>query len=289
MIWLLLRVLLSVTFSQGIRYLQVRTDRTQPALLLNYVVAGFGSAAMALALGGIRLPPSMLALAAIGGITYVTSLVLLLPAMREVGVAVTGAVLQLALMVPVSLAIVRYGETPTLYHAAGILLTLIALPLLSAGSAGGSDARRVRLSPSLILLFLSGGASQSVMKEATLGGGGPAQRLGFMTGLFAFASVATAVWMLLQRPSPALRAPRSGFPVPEWPLGVGLGLANAAQLVCLLLALEALPALIVFPASSTLGLTANVVASLLLWRERPTRAAWLGMALATAAVLLLNA
>ena len=74
----------------------------------------------------------------------------------------------------------------------------------------------------------------------------------------------------------------------EWPVGTAMGLVNFLQLVFLLLALRELPAVVVFPLSAVLGITANVLASMVLWKERPRPAGWLGMALAAIAVVLLN-
>ncbi len=294
MAYLLFRILLTVSFSHLVRFLQVRTERTLPAALVNYMVATVVSAALALAWGARGLSWTAAWLGAVGGVTYVTSLVLMLPAMRQAGVAVSGAILQLALMVPVSLAVWRYGERLTVYHLVGILLTCISLPILSASTVTGEEQPRParRWSPLLALLFLSSGVSQTVMKELVFQTPAPADRMAFMAVLFAVATLGTWLWMVWRRSVPETDhpsgVPRMASPAIDWAVGVPLGLVNAGQLVCLLLALRDLPAIVVFPVSSALGLVANVAVSLWLWRERPARSAWLGIALATVAVLLLS-
>ena len=84
------------------------------------------------------------------------------------------------------------------------------------------------------------------------------------------------------------REAASGRLVSEWTLGSLLGLVNLAQLVFLLLALDALPAVVVFPVSAALGIALNALASIWFWRERPPPAGWAGIGLAGIAVILLN-
>lgn len=294
MIYLLLRIALSVAFSQTVRWVQVRGGRTLPPLLVNYLVAAVVCAGIAWGLGGRHFAFSTFWLAAVGGVTYVTSLVLMLRAMRESGVAITGAVLQLALMLPVTLAIWRYHEAPTPLRIAGILLACISLPLMSAGPAGRRATGPPRLSLTLLVLFFSSGISQSAMKELENHRPPMPERLAFMALLFLIATVSTAVWMGLARElPPAGEAAMSGSgrrvdAVADWSIGIGLGLVNAGQLIGLLLALQQLPALVVFPVSSALGLVTNALVSMALWKEHPSRAALIGMGMATVAVVLLN-
>jgi drug/metabolite transporter (DMT)-like permease len=108
----------------------------------------------------------------------------------------------------------------------------------------------------------------------------PAQDLpGFMTVLFGTATVGGALVMVVRR-EPLRRA--------DLVLGAAVGLPNAAQLECLLRAMETVPAIIVFPVSSALSLVLNAVAALLWWGERLDRSTALGLALALAATVLLN-
>jgi multidrug transporter EmrE-like cation transporter len=217
--------------------------------------------------------------------------------MRKSGVSVTGAVVQVSLMLPVAVAIWRFREYPNGYQIAGMLLTLVALPLLSASTAvhasGGVPAR---FSPLTLVLFFSTGASQVVMKE--FAGTRPEAELPlYSAALFAAATFFTYLWMALsgdtgQATAPPEDAGNGGTPdgklIPESLIGVALGLINVLQLLFLLRALHSLPAVVVFPVSAALGITANVLASVLLWKERPPMAGWIGIALAIAAVVLLN-
>jgi drug/metabolite transporter (DMT)-like permease len=294
MLFLALRILLSVAFAQTLRFAQLRTGRTLAVALVNYGVAALICGAIAWSLGGHSLSSSTLWLAVAGGTTYFTSLVLLLPAMREAGVAITGAIFQLSLMVPLSLAICRYGEQATPYRIAGIALSLISLPILSASTAVTRSERRFRWSLSLPLLFVSSGLSHTVMKELAFQHPTTAERFGFMAFLFLVSGIGTGLWVgwgpgrAELRAGPANGPARASLRRVDWLVGVPLGLLNCGQLICLLLALHHLDALVVFPVSSSLGVVVNVVTARALWGERPTRAAWAGIVLAVAAVVLLN-
>src|SRR5688572_9529713 len=89
MAYLALRILFTVSFSHLLRLSQVRSRRPLAAAGVNYLVAAIGCAAWALLARGAWAMPTVL-LGALAGFTYVTSLLLILPAMRESGVAVTG-------------------------------------------------------------------------------------------------------------------------------------------------------------------------------------------------------
>ncbi len=72
-----------------------------------------------------------------------------------------------------------------------------------------------------------------------------------------------------------------------WP-GLALGLVNLGATHTLLLALNALPGVIVFPVSSAVSIIVTTLAGVLIWRERLGRANLAGIVAAVAAVALIN-
>ena len=290
MLFLLLRILFTVSFSHLLRLSQARTRRPMAAAAINYLVAAVICGAWAWAAGGAAHPLTLV-LGGLAGFTYVTSLVMMLPAMRQSGVSVTGAVVQLSLMLPVGVAIWRFGEYPNAFQTAGIFLTMVALPLLSASRAVEPEAARKGFSPLTLLLFISTGASQVVMKEFSAARPHADLPL-YSAALFAAATLFTWLWMVLSgdtgRPGGEDAPEGEERRIGEWPLGGALGAINMLQLVFLLLALRQLPAVIVFPVSASLGIACNTFVSMLLWKERPPPAGWAGIVLAVGAVVLLN-
>lgn len=287
MLFLLLRILFTVAFSHLLRLSQARTRRPVGAAAVNYLVAALACGVwIAWTRGGWH--PHTVVLGSLAGFTYVTSLVMILPAMQRSGVSLVGAVTQLSLMAPVGVSVWRFHEVPNRYQAGGIALSLVALPVLSATSSVQTEERRARFDPLILLLFASTSASQVLMKEfsATC----PPGDLPLYSGaLFAAATVFTLLWLAWQGGGGSeTPSPEGGWASSEWAIGTVLGTANVLQLVFLLLALRSLPAVVVFPLSAVLGLSANVAASMLFWKERPPPAGWLGIGLAVGAVLLLN-
>lgn len=286
MLFLLLRVVFTVAFSHILRLSQARTPRPLYAAAVNYGVAAVASGAWTLIAGWRWHSPTIL-LGIAAGVGYVVSLLLVLPSMRKSGVSVTGAVLQLALMVPVAVGIWRFGEHPNAYQVAGIALTLVSLPILSFTTSVDDPSASQSFSLLTLVLFLSSGLSQVLMKEFSVAAL-PSDLPLFSTCLFLAATFGTLGWCILVPKALPNAAEPDGRIYGEWPVGLALGLVNMLQLVCLLLALQQLPGIIVFPVSASLGIVVNTLASMLFWKERPPLAGWLGIALAILAVILLN-
>src|SRR5688500_79021 len=119
MVFLLLRIVFNVSFSHLLRLSQARTRRPMAAAGVNYLVAAVACSGWALA-AGQPLHPLTLLLGTLSGFAYVAAMVLLLPSMRRSGVALTGSLMQLALMLPVAVAIWRFGELPNTAQWVGI-------------------------------------------------------------------------------------------------------------------------------------------------------------------------
>jgi multidrug transporter EmrE-like cation transporter len=306
MLFILLRVLFMTAFAQLLRFSQARGGRVMSVVLVNYAFATLFC--LALAVNGAELGWSGVTLACgvVGGAAYLLSLLLLLPAMNESGVAVSVAVLQLAVLVPVATSIVAFGERPSLAQMLGLVLAVSALVVLSVTTSAPSGAepqpgrKSRRFSPLLVPLFFVTGLSGVAMKTFQQFGP-PRERMSFNAALFATATLSTLVAMgrspaprrRVAPPAPAAfqrraRALRLTSPLAWTGVGLVLGAVNAGQLVFLMLALATAPAMIVFPISSALSLVANAAASVLFWREYLRPAGWLGLVLALAATVLLN-
>lgn len=278
MLFIVLRALCNTLFAQLLRLGQAQRPQMLGVITVNYLVATLASLLLAGLRGSVHYLPPTLGLGALGGVGYIASILLLMPAMRSSGVSVAVAVLQLAILWPVAYAMLVFGEMPSPAQWLGIGAAVAALVLLSMGRTLPLERKRARFSPLLLLLFLVTGISGISMKA--FHEYAPAQDLpGFMAVLFGTATLGGALAMVVRR-EPLRRA--------DLALGAATGLPNAAQLEFLLRALETVPAIIVFPVSSALSLVLNAIASILWWGERLDRTTALGLALALAATVLLN-
>jgi drug/metabolite transporter (DMT)-like permease len=311
MLFVVLRALCNTAFAQLLRLGQERASRvlarsdsgrtprtsggagtlgrapgpqTLGLITVNYLVATLASLVLAVLHRRLHYLPPTVGLGVLGGVAYIVSILLFMPAMHRSGVSVAVAVLQLAILCPVAYAMVVSGEMPSRVQWVGMAAAMGALVLLSMGRAvpqerkGGTPALGRRFSPLLLLLFFVTGISGVAMKA--FHEYAPAQDLpGFMAVLFGTATAGGALAMVVRR-EPLRRA--------DLALGAAIGLPNAAQLEFLLRAMETVPAIIVFPVSSALALVLNVVAAILWWGERLDRATGVGLVLALAATVLLN-
>jgi drug/metabolite transporter (DMT)-like permease len=291
MIYILLRVLFQTVFAQSLRYGQVGTGRVLLVAFVNYAFATVCCLALALGIGEFGFGRTTLLCGLVGGVTYLLALVLTLPAMRQSGVSVSVAVLQLSVLVPVVYAMVAFGERPSAWQTFGLVLAVASLVILSFTTSAAGATSEMRFSPILIPLFLVCGLSGVAMKvfQET---GPPGQRMSFNAVLFGMATVANLAALAVERAwngAPDEPQPGKLRPV-SVAAGVGLlmGAANSGQLICLMLALATAPAVLVFPVSSALSLVANAVVSMLLWKETLRPAGWLGLGAALGASVLLN-
>ena len=281
MLFLLLRVLLNTTFSQLLKLAQSRDGQLLPAALVNYV------AATLLSLAAIALWPAghphaaSLWLGAATGIAYAVSLLGLETVMRIGGVSIAVAVLQLSVVVPTVASLLFFHERLDGLQGIGVMLALIALPLLSRARAATETERApvAVVAVALVLLFGVTGVSGVTVKAFQVYAPS-GDRFVFAAVLFGFASLVTAIATWVRR-------------VPWGPLalpvGGAVGLTNLLQLVFTLSAFAALPAVVVFPVSSALTVVLNTLLAMRFWAERPDRRARVGIGLAVVSAVLLNA
>src|SRR5437667_10483431 len=133
MLFVVLRALRTTLFAQLLRLGQAKRPQTLGVITVSYGVATLASLLLALFHRRAHYLPPTLGLGALGGVAYIASILLFMPAMRRSGVSVAVAVLQLAILWPVAYAMVAFGEMPSRAQWVGIGAAVAALVLLSMG------------------------------------------------------------------------------------------------------------------------------------------------------------
>ncbi len=278
----MIALVLSVVFSVGFGHVMKWSERRRAYPLWvgawNYI-----GGATACALITLTHPPAAqisftVVTGAWGGVCYLVSLLYYFVAVSRLGVGLSTATVRLAVAIPVAVALVVWREPVDLAQAAGLVLVLLALPLLSGGGTAAASGRGSLILGLVAPLFLITGLGQ--LAARIYSGGAPAANIFlYLTCLFAGAGVAALV-TLWRRPAPLQRR--------DLLFGLLLGAANVCSNLFLLQALRVLPSAVVFAVSSSAGVVVAAVSGQLLWRERLRRPAVAGVALASVAVVLLT-
>ena len=246
---------------------------------VNYVVATAVSAAVAVVQQSEPLSPGSWVAALIGGTSYVISYFFYSRCIRLAGVSVSTTVVRLSVLPAVLASVLIWHERPGLVQAAGIVLVMVAMPLLSSQRSPGpgvvADGRTwVWLLP-LFLTTAGGSVAMRLFQEVGSAGSRPL----LLVVWFAVASLIAVA---------ALRRQRLWATRDDWRLGALLGTINVVGNTALLISLQYLPGAIVFPASSGGGVMLAVLSARLLWGETLSRPALAGVAIAVPALVLMN-
>jgi drug/metabolite transporter (DMT)-like permease len=277
-LFLVVHIFGSVSFGHIMKWSLRRNASLVAVGSVNYVVASIGSFIVALLLVSPSLGTSGYLAALLGGLSYVVSFYFYYQAIRLTGVSISTSVIRLAVVPAIVASILLWGEHPVPHQVVGILLILVALPLLSRQPSDKSANIAGPVWGWLLALFVttSGGSIAAKLFQET---GDPSSKpllLGFWFGIAALVAILA---LARQR----LRPTRD-----DLPLGVLLGAVNVAANTALLAALDHLPAAIVFPAASGGGVMLVAVTSALLWGERLSRPALIGVVIALPALVLVN-
>jgi drug/metabolite transporter (DMT)-like permease len=278
MIPLLLSTFISSAFVLIVRDAQYRGRNALTVGVINYVVAALIYGLFVVVWDGFHPSPATLLIGISGGVLYSVTYLFLYSLLRRRGVSIAMAFLRLAVLIPVVCSIVVWGEHPNALQVGGIILCLIALPLLGLDRTTGEkgiDRRTVWL---IGLLFLLSGGCQLVVKvffeESSL-----QDRGSFFFILFGTAALVAALAWMFDRDGSSSKDAFSGIP---------LGLCNVFSNWFMLAALKILPGMIVFPFSSTFGLLFGTVFAAFAWKERLSSVGKVGIVLAMVAIALLN-
>lgn len=214
------------------------------------------------------------------GLCYGMSFFLLLSGMRWVGVAKTTTVVNLAYVIPVIASIVIWGEKLTILLGAGIILGLIAIPLILLPSRSTSSQKPNIAGAMLSLggLYVAQGAAYAIMKGFERLGRSEEKPL-MLAGLFTTAAVYTLCVYIVKFRRPTLK---------DVYHGVITGGCNAFSNASLLSAVSIMAASVVFPTFTVGTIVLVTISSVFIWQERYSLRAWMGILLACVSIAMMN-
>ena len=235
------------------------------------------------------------ALGIVSGVMYLASFVLLRKNVIRNGVVLAAVFMKLGVLVPTLMAVLVYHERMKAAGIAGFALALPAI-IIVCGDSGAAEGKSSTAENSgeggsftekwlpgkgrglLLVLLLTGGFTESLTKIYEKHGM-PGVKDIYLTGIFATAML-LCVFMTARRKEAVGK--RDLF----W--GMLVGIPNYFSSRFLLLALERLPAVVVYPAYNIGAILLVALAGVLFFRERIGVRKAVGLLMILAALTLLN-
>lgn len=241
--------------------------------------------------------PQVLGLAAIGALSYVLTCACYLTASRERDIAANWTIVNLSVLVPLLASILWFGDKFTGLKAAGALLTLVAIVLVSGNATLGSVARGdSRWKTFIFGAFLLNGVLSTLFRWVP-----PADAFLFVGYFYAVSFVMAAPFMFTATRASATSAASPSAPPASSKLSRGMlgwSLVGAAShCTGMLLTMAALatvakvshePGVIVYPITNGFVIPLGVVLGALILRQAIDRRRWLGVAVGMAGLVLLS-
>lgn len=278
--FLALSTLSSVAFAAILRVNEARGGNRLALLAANYIVAT-GSGAVYWGVTGFRPIGNLtLGLGVCAGVLFVTAAWLMQAAMGRVGIGISVAVMRLAVIVPIVASIAVYAEYPNVFQWTGLALAAGALYLFGVAAGALTQGARQPARNWLLLaaVFAAMGCINLLLK--LFAEQCPrADKPGFLTVIFAVAMV--FAWTLV-------RTRGGAFSGRDIRLGLLLGVPNFCSTIFFILALAAIPGIIVFPVNDIGVVVGSVLVGVIAWQERLDPFRRWALALGLASIVLIN-
>ncbi len=273
MIFLLLTIATSAMISLFMRLSTDKVSNNYGMLAAGYMVStalaalhtdfsGFAQSGMGTAV----------AMGFVNGALYLMGLVLMQRNIRKSGVVLTSTFSRLGLVACIILSMLLFRESPTALQVAGMVLAVGAIVL----SSGKMDASKFQ--PQLLLSLLNMGMIDTWVKAFDAWGN---NALSDQFLLLTFLTAALLCLGLMQ-----YKKQRIG----PWELlfGAAIAIPNYYNSRCLLLALQDIPGIILYPTYSVATLLTITVMGVCVFKERLSRRQWVAMGVILVALALLN-
>jgi drug/metabolite transporter (DMT)-like permease len=286
MSYLILSILISTLFGISFKIIAVNNIKSFQAIVINYLVAG--------SLGFITTTSDVTPLTifeqkwtwlAIGlGIVFVSSLFVIAETTARSGISVAQVSNRMAVVIPISIAMLYYGDALTVYKIAGIILAVISVYLVSHKEETGTVKQKLWwLFP--LVIFICSGIIDSAINYG--------QRFllsendfdAFLSTIFMTAFVFGFLALLYQ-----LCIQKQEFQAKAIPAGLVLGAINFGTMYFIVKALNAniLEPSALFPVNNLSILTLSTIISVLVFKEKLSGKNWLGIGLSLLAIFILG-
>ena len=208
------------------------------------------------------------------GFLYLSGFVTLNWNIRKNGMVLSATFMKLGVLVPTLMAVLVFGEVPSVLQVIGILAALAAIVLIRSEKGAG----KVNSSLGLLLLPLTGGMADGMSKVYEVYGAAELNSH-FLLYTFAMAFVLCALLAVFKRQSVTLK---------DVFLGLLIGVPNYFSARFLLLSLNDLPAIVAYPSFSVGTIVMVTLVGVLCFREKLSRRKLIALGVILVSLALLN-
>ena len=294
MIYLLLNIVFGSSFILILKWVQVREREDSITVgCINYVTAAIATAPVVLAHsspGDFDLTTSLLG--SVNGTTYFIAFFFVIYMILWIGVASSTVVGSLSMLMPIGFGVVLWGEDPSLFQMVGVVLAIVSLSMIGdkpkhkkgeldpEPDKASSVSTTVRIA-AIVIFFLLCGLSRLAQAAFRYMCEGERfeLKMQFVLAAFVVASF-PSIGVMIARGRKLL--------LMEVVFGVALGMANMLQVLFILEALNVFEGFIVFPVASAGGLMLTTLVATIVFGERLSIKTYIGISIATVALVLLN-
>jgi drug/metabolite transporter (DMT)-like permease len=286
MIFLIASIIVSTLFGISFKVISIKKINSFQTIIINYIVAG--------SLGFITTKSDVTPLTvfhqswfgvAVGlGIVFIGSLFVIAETTSKYGISVAQVANRMSVVVPITIAILYYGDNLTVFKVIGIVLAIAAVYLVSHKEGGSKSSQKFWwLFP--LIIFICSGIIDSSINYAQRNLLNDTDFDAFLSTIFSTAFVFGAIVLLYQ-----LLIKKETFETRAIPAGIILGVINFGTMYCIIMALNSniIEASSLFPINNLSILTLSTIISVLVYKEKLSQKNWIGIGLSLAAIVILG-
>lgn len=286
MIFLLLSILVSTLFGISFKVIAVRNINGFQAIIVNYIVAGsLGFLTTQSTVTPLNVfHESFFMLAVFLGIVFIGSLFVISETTAKQGISVAQVANRMSVVIPISIAILFYGDGISVFKIVGIILAVAAVYLVSHKETQGKVSDKFWWLFPLIIFGCSGiidssinYAQRNLLNDLNFDA--------FLSTIFSTAFVFGFIVLLYQ-----LIIKKEKFQIQAIPAGIILGAINFGTMYFIISALNTniLEPSALFPINNLSILTLSTIVSVIVFKEKLSSKNWIGIGLSLLAILILG-
>lgn len=286
MIYLLGSIIISTLFGISFKIISIRNINSFQTIIINYIVAGsLGFLTTKSSVTPLNvIDESFVGLAFFLGLVFIGSLFVIAETTAKYGISVAQVANRMSVVIPISVAVLLYGDGVTVFKIIGVLLAIVAVYLVSHKEADSKTENKFWWLFPLIIFICSGiidssinYAQRNLVNDTTLDV--------FLSTIFATAFLFGMLVLLYQ-----LIVKKEKFQMQTIPAGIILGLINYGTMYFLSKALGSglLEPSALFPINNLSILTLSTIISVLIFKEKLSSKNWIGIGLSLLAIFILG-